>query len=189
MLFYLNHLKNNDKVYLGDPNPDFEMGLQLSLDYKGFYANTTLTGKFGMQIMQSYRSFADRLDQNYTSDIFNRWHGAGTSNRIPRLSSNTHRNTQAISDIFMYDGDYVRINNLTVGYDFSKLLENFVAVSGAKFYVSVNNLHTFTKYKGNKQSSLSSIFPLEVTERAVINSPKCIFSSYSFYFCSIHYFF
>jgi len=141
-------IDDKDKVYLGDPNPDFEMGLQLSLDYKGFYANTTLTGKFGMQIMQSYRSFADRLDQNYTSDIFNRWHGAGTSNRIPRLSSNTHRNTQAISDIFMYDGDYVRINNLTVGYDFSKLLENFVAVSGAKFYVSVNNLHTFTKYKG-----------------------------------------
>lgn len=141
-------INEEDKVMLGDPNPDFEMGVQLNVEYRGFYANTTLTGKFGMQVMRSYRSFADRFDQNYTTDIFNRWHGEGTSSVIPRLSSTSHRNTNFISDIYMHDADYVRVNNLTVGYKFGKLLSDINFITDAKFYVSVNNLHTFTKYNG-----------------------------------------
>jgi len=141
-------IDEDDKVYLGDPNADFEMGLQLNFAYKGFYANTTLTGKFGMQVMQSYRSFADNFTQNYTSGVFDRWHGEGTSNTMPRLSSVSNRNTNFISDIFMHDADYVRINNLTVGYEFGNMLENFAAISNAKLYMSVSNLHTFTKYDG-----------------------------------------
>jgi len=79
-------IDESDKTYLGDPNPDFEMGFQLNFSYKGVYANATLSGKFGMQVMQSYRSFADNFTQNYTSSIFDRWHGEGTSNTMPRLS-------------------------------------------------------------------------------------------------------
>ncbi|SNR69593.1 SusC/RagA family TonB-linked outer membrane protein [Lutibacter flavus] len=141
-------IDENDKVFLGDPNPDFEMGLQLNFAYKGFYANTTLTGKFGMQVMQSYRSFADNFTQNYTSDVFNRWHGEGTSNTMPRLSSSSNRNTNFISDIFMHDADYLRINNLTFGYEFGDMLADFQEISNAKLYVAVSNLHTFTKYDG-----------------------------------------
>ncbi|REE80772.1 TonB-linked SusC/RagA family outer membrane protein [Lutibacter oceani] len=137
-----------DKVYLGDPNPDFEMGIQLNVAYKGFYANTTLTGKFGMQVMQSYRSFADNFTQNYTSGVFDRWHGEGTSNTMPRLSSVSNRNTNYISDIFMHNADYLRINNLTFGYEFGNMLADFAAISNAKLYVAVSNLHTFTKYDG-----------------------------------------
>lgn len=136
-----------DKTYLGDPNPDFEMGLQLSFGYKGFYLNTTLTGKMGMQVMQSYRSFADNFTQNYTSSVFDRWHGEGTSNTMPRLSSTSNRNTNFISDIYMQDADYVRINNLTFGYEFGNILEN-IAVQKLKVYMSVSNLHTFTKFDG-----------------------------------------
>jgi TonB-linked SusC/RagA family outer membrane protein len=136
-----------DKTYLGDPNPDFEMGLQLNVAYKGFYANATLTGKFGMQVMQSYRSFADNFTQNYTSDVFDRWHGEGTSNTMPRLSSTSNRNTNFISDIFMHDADYVRINNLTVGYEFVEILD-IPAISKLNLYMAVNNLHTFTSYDG-----------------------------------------
>ncbi len=137
-----------DKVMLGDPNPDFELGIQLNLEYKGFYANTTLSGKYGMQVMRSYRSFSDRFDQNYTTEIFGRWHGEGTSNTLPRLSSSSSYNTNFISDIFMHDADYLRINNLTVGYKFEKLLKNVNWMKTAKFYVAFNNLYTFTKYDG-----------------------------------------
>lgn len=141
-------IDESDKVMLGNPNPDFEVGLQLNAEYKGFYMNTTLSGKLGMQVMQSYRSFADRFDQNYTTQIFNRWHGEGTSNRLPRLSSTSNRNTNFISDIFMHDADYIRINNLTVGYDFSKFLDKVDFLSELKLYATVNNLYTFTKYDG-----------------------------------------
>ena len=140
-------IDENDKTYLGNPNPDFEMGFQLNLGYKGFYANATLTGKFGMQIMQSYRSFADSPAQNYTSDIFSRWHGEGTSNKIPRLGAVSNRNTQFVSDIYMHDADYVRINNLTLGYELTDLME-IPGISKLRVYGSVNNLYTFTGYDG-----------------------------------------
>lgn len=136
-----------DKTYLGDPNPDFEMGLQLNFSYKGVYLNTTLSGKVGMQVMQSYRSFADNFTQNYTSSVFDRWHGEGTSNTMPRLSSTSNRNTNYISDIFMQDADYLRINNLTIGYEFGEILEN-MPISKLKLYMAISNLHTFTKYDG-----------------------------------------
>ena len=141
-------IDDNDKVMLGSPLPDFEMGVQLNAEYKGIYINATLTGKFGMQVMQSYRSFADIYTQNYTTQIFDRWHGEGTSDRLPRLSSSSTRNTNLISDIFMHDADYVRISNLVVGYRLNKLLSNVNFMKNAAIYVSFSNLYTFTKYDG-----------------------------------------
>jgi TonB-dependent starch-binding outer membrane protein SusC len=141
-------IDENDKVYLGNPNPDVEMGFQLNLEYKGVYVNTTLTGKFGMQVMQSYRSFADNFTQNYTSGVFDRWHGEGTSDRMPRLTYGSNRNQQFISDIYMHDADYVRVSNLTIGYNFGNLLTGFNAISSLRVYAAVNNLYTFTKYDG-----------------------------------------
>ena len=63
-------INEDDKVMIGKYQPDFEMGIQLNAEYKGFYVNSTLVGKFGMQVMQSYRSFADSPWQNYTTQIF-----------------------------------------------------------------------------------------------------------------------
>jgi len=141
-------IDEDDKMYLGNPNPDFEMGLHINLEYKGVYLNTTLAGKFGMQVMQSYRSFADNFTQNYTSSVFDRWHGEGTSTTMPRLTYGSNRNQQYISDIYMHNADYLRINNLTIGYNFGKLLSDFEAISSLKVYAAVNNLYTFTKYDG-----------------------------------------
>ena len=141
-------IDEKDKVYLGNPNPDFELGIQLNFEYKNVYLNTTMAGKFGMQVMQSYRSFADSPKQNYTSDVFDRWHGEGTSDKMPRLSSVSNRNTNFVSDIFMQNADYLRINNLTLGYNFNEVLKDFKFMSNLKFYVAVNNLYTFTNYDG-----------------------------------------
>jgi hypothetical protein len=48
----------------------------------------------------------------------------------------------------MHDADYLRINNLTIGYNFNEILANFKFISNLKFYVAVNNLYTFTEYDG-----------------------------------------
>ncbi len=138
-------INDDDKIMLGSPLPDFEMGIQLNAEYKGIYANATITGKFGMEVMQSYRSFADNFTQNYTTQIFGRWHGEGTSNKIPRLGYASTRNINLISDIYMHDADYVRISNLVLGYRFNSKLN---WLKGASVYASVNNLYTFTQYDG-----------------------------------------
>jgi TonB-linked SusC/RagA family outer membrane protein len=141
-------INDDDKVMLGSPLPDFEMGIQMNAEYKGIYANATLTGKFGMQVMQSYRSFADNFTQNYTTQIFGRWHGEGTSDKIPRLGYASTRNINLISDIYMHDADYVRISNVVLGYRFDKLASQLKWLKGASVYASVNNLYTFTQYDG-----------------------------------------
>jgi TonB-linked SusC/RagA family outer membrane protein len=141
-------INDDDKVMLGSPLPDFEMGIQLNAEYKGIYANTTITGKFGMEVMQSYRSFADNFTQNYTTQIFGRWHGEGTSDKIPRLGYASTRNQNYISDIYMHDAGFVRISNVVLGYRFDKLASQLKWLKGASVYASVNNLYTFTQYDG-----------------------------------------
>jgi len=140
-------ITSEDKVEIGNPHPDFTMGFSFNLGYKGFDLAVTTNGAFGHQIAKSYRSFADSKVQNYTTDIFGRWHGEGTSNKLPRLSSGSHVNWQEISDIYIEDADYVKIQNVTFGYDFKKLLPN-IPFGQARLYVSGQNLYTITKYSG-----------------------------------------
>jgi TonB-dependent starch-binding outer membrane protein SusC len=140
-------IDDKDKVMIGDPNPDYILGLQLNLSYKGVFLSVTSNGSFGQQIAKSYRSFADSYKNNYTTDVFRRWHGEGTSTKYPRLSSSPHRNDQNISDIYIQDGDYLRISNLTVGYDIKQLVKA-LPVGEMRFYFTAKNLYTFTKYNG-----------------------------------------
>jgi len=140
-------IDENDKVMIGKYQPDFEMGIQLNAEYKGVYLTSTLVGKFGLQVMQSYRSFSDMPYQNYTTEIFGRWHGEGTSNRLPRLAYTSTANNLP-SDIYVHDADYLRITNLTIGYRFDKLLRKQSVLKQASVYVSINNLYTFTNYSG-----------------------------------------
>jgi len=140
-------LTDKDKTEIGDPHPDLTSGLNLTLGYKGFDLGLTATGCFGQQIAKSYRSFADSEKQNYTTDIFGRWYGEGTSNKLPRLTPGTNANWQNISDIYIENGDYVKIQNLTVGYDFKKLFPK-MALTQARLYFTAQNLYTFTNYSG-----------------------------------------
>jgi len=140
-------IDTKDKVEIGDPHPDITIGFSFNLGYKGFDLNVASTGAFGQQIAKSYRSFADTKIQNYTTDIFGRWYGEGTSNKLPRLTSGSNSNWQEISDIYIENGDYVKIQNVTLGYDFKKLFTK-MPFGQARLYVTAQNLYTFTNYSG-----------------------------------------
>lgn len=107
----------------------------------------TSNGVLGNQIAKSYRRFADRPHENYTKDILGRWHGEGTSNTIPRVNMATHINDTYVSDRYIEDGDYWRISNLTVGYDF-KYLWKKLPLNQARLYVTGQNILTVTGYSG-----------------------------------------
>lgn len=141
-----NLISDADKVMIGDPNPDFTFGLNLGADYKGFYFTVTGNGVAGNQIARNYRT-PDVQRNNYTTEIFERWHGEGTSNRIPKVSMSTHINRQYMSDLYIENGDYFRISNITLGYDF-KNIRTLIPIEGIRIYTSLQNAYTFTKYKG-----------------------------------------
>ena len=133
-----------DKVDLGCGLPDLTYGFNISLDYKGFDFSVFANGSAGNKIVQSYGSQATK-QANYTTAILNRWTGEGTSNRIPRVTD-ANVNWQ-FSDLYLQDGDYLRISNITLGYDFSKLIK-WKYLSQCRLYASVQNAFTFTKYDG-----------------------------------------
>ena len=137
-------IDDNDKVDLGNGTPDFTYGFNLGFSYKNFDFAMNAYGAVGNQIVQSYRNHANS-HSNYTSAILGRWTGEGTSNRLPRVTENNF-NWQ-FSDLYIQDGDYLRISNITVGYDFAKLI-NLKAISQARLYFQVQNAFTFTKYDG-----------------------------------------
>src|SRR5688500_7195639 len=114
-------------------------------NYKGFDFSILANGVAGNQLVQSYRNHANPY-ANYTTAILDRWHGPGSANSIPRVTEN-NRNWTNFSDLYIHDGDFLRINNVTLGYDFSTLMEN-KSLSQIRLYVSALNLFTFTEYEG-----------------------------------------
>ncbi len=139
---------DGDRHEIGDPNPDVTLGVSLGFDWKGLDFNISGSGAFGHQIMQSYRTalLANQY-QNYTTDVFDRWHGEGTSNSQPRLTVGSI-NDQWVSTRYMQDADYFKIQNITLGYDFTKHLWKNSPFGQIRLYVQAQNIYTFTSYTG-----------------------------------------
>jgi TonB-linked SusC/RagA family outer membrane protein len=140
-------INTDDRGYLGKPNPDVRLGFGLNLGYKGFDLSMNVIGAFGNEIARSWRSWGDNAMQNYTSEIMGRWHGEGTSNRLPRVSAAPHTNTFYFSDLHIEKGDYVRIQNLTLGYNLNEVIKSGF-LTQARVYVTAQNLLTITGYSG-----------------------------------------
>ena len=139
--------KNCDRHEIGNPNPDVTLGVNLGLNWKGLDFAVNGAGAFGMQIMRSYRSFSDSWWHNYDTTIFNRWHGEGTSNTVPRISGTGHPNTNYVSNRYMENADYFKIKTITLGYDFTKIWKAS-PFQQLRLYVQAQNLVTFTGYTG-----------------------------------------
>jgi TonB-linked SusC/RagA family outer membrane protein len=136
-----------DKTMTGDPNPAFNLGVNFSVFYKGFDLAMSGYGMFGHQIFRAYRRYTDSQWNNYTTEVYDYWHGEGTSNHYPRLVAGTNYNFMNNSDIFIEDADFFRIQTVTLGYDFKHLWKD-APFGQCHVYVQVQNPFCFTKYKG-----------------------------------------
>ncbi len=136
-----------DRHEIGNPNPDVLLGVNLGLTWRGLDFSVNGAGAFGQQIMRSYRSFSDAPYQNYDTTILDRWIGEGTSNTQPRITSTGSENTNWVSTRYMEDADYFKIKSVILGYDF-KHLWKACPFQQLRFYLQVQNLYTFTGYKG-----------------------------------------
>lgn len=135
-----------DRTMLGDPNPDFNYGININLEYKAFDLYVNGYGVAGNQIAKAYRVNSVLNTSNWTTDDLARWHGAGTSDFLPSLTG-AATNWQYVSDLYIEDGDYFRITNISLGCDFKKFFPR-LPLQKLRLYVSGQNLFTFTKYSG-----------------------------------------
>ena len=140
-------LNDADKTMTGDPNPDFTAGLNFSVYFKGFDLAVSGYGQFGQQVFRAYRRYSDSQWNNYTTEVYNYWHGEGTSNKYPRLTAGTDLNFMNNSDIFVENADFFRIQNITLGYDFKRVWKN-APFEQCRLYVQTQNPFVFTKFMG-----------------------------------------
>jgi TonB-dependent starch-binding outer membrane protein SusC len=124
----------NDRTVIGDPNPDFIASLNLNLRYKNFDAGVFLNGVYGNDVIET---------DLYNSAQFTplRWTADNPTNSYPRLRDNR---LYYVSDWFIRDGSYLRIQNVNIGYTFTK--PKFI--QNSRIYLNVDNLYTFTKFRG-----------------------------------------
>lgn len=139
--------------YLGKPMPDWTFGMNLSFDYKGFDFGAFFQGVTGNQIFFAVMR-TDRLTFNKPSYYYtDSWQGEGTSTTIPRPSVGIGRYGNSTgnfnwSNLNVFDGDYLRLKNLTLGYTLPKQLTSRIGISKLRLYVTASNVFTLTKYPG-----------------------------------------
>lgn len=139
-------INDDDKTFLGSPIPDFYFGINFSAAYKGLDFSMDIDGQAGNKIF-----YARTVERgfglfNYEKFFLDRWTGPGTSNSEPRITEGDHN--FAVLDRFLYDGDFIRLRSVQLGYTFSADLLSKLSVRGLRVYVSATNALTLTDYIG-----------------------------------------
>ena len=140
-------LNNDDQTIIGDPNPDYIWGVTNTFRYKGFDLNIFFQASQGNDILNYTLLELNRLagSVNATTEALDRWTPTNTNTNVPRATAGR---TQRVSSRFVYDGSYVRLKNLALGYNFAGDLLDRINISNLRLYVSAQNLLTFTDYPG-----------------------------------------
>ncbi|MDO6759679.1 TonB-dependent receptor [Tamlana sp. 2_MG-2023] len=135
----------DDRTYLGKPQADYIMGLNLSFNYKNFDFGTYMYAEIGKETVRNYER--DEPNVNRLNMYLNRWTGEGSTNSIPRTTIGATTN-KLFSDFYVEDSSFLRIQNIQLGYSLSPAVVDKLGINKLRLYASVNNAFTFTKYKG-----------------------------------------
>ena len=147
-----NVIDLSDRTVIGNPNPDYTFGINLSVRYKSFSLSALVNGVYGNEIINGnliQMGNAEGLFRNILSDAYHgAWRPEKPSNSYPRIGylGNDGPEFLAISDRYVEDGSYLRLNNVTIGYDLPIGENN--TIKGANIYVTGQNLLTLTNYGG-----------------------------------------
>lgn len=141
----------NDFTIIGSPYPKFTAGLTNTFNYKNFDLSVFLQGSYGAKIYNFLKWQTEGMANPYwnqTTDVlYNRFTSANKTGTLPRFTSD-NVNNRYVSDRYVEDGSYLRIQNITFGYRLPEKIAGKNIFSNARIYVTAQNLYTFTKYSG-----------------------------------------
>ena len=145
----------NDRTILGSPFPGLFYGLNLQAKYKGFDFSMLFRGVGNREIYNSSRITLEGLTgtNNFSTQVLDRWNGEGSTNSSsnPRLAAGDPNGNNRLSDRFVEEADYLRIQNIQFGYTLpEEKLQSWTGgfISNMRFYLTAQNLATFTNYSG-----------------------------------------
>ncbi|EHQ28968.1 SusC/RagA family TonB-linked outer membrane protein [Mucilaginibacter paludis] len=191
----------NDRTVIGNAQPKYQGGITNTFNYKGLDLTVFMNFSVGNQIfnMNSQRFIGPYLPNQNTLAVMNTRFtlidpltGKQTTNlsRLAALNPQQHDpnamwslhadNKIAITDALDYyleDGSFLRLSTITLGYALPKNLISKVKMSNLRVYCTLNNIYTFTKYKGYdpEVSATSSILNMGVDNSAYPRSKSVVF--------------
>ncbi|MEG0849954.1 MAG: TonB-dependent receptor [Flavobacterium sp.] len=161
-------INEKDAGYIGNPNPDFTFGFTNSFSFKGFDVSIMFTGSYGNDVLNYQRRWLENPREN--TNLLKTALGYAQLELIDPTGPNDYRNVQIVggdpymprigassassasnyrlSNRFVEDGSYVRLKNISLGYNLPKSLYSKYGISNIKVYSNMQNVLTFTKYKG-----------------------------------------
>lgn len=161
-------IDENDRDYIGNPEADFTFGIGNTFTYKDFDISILLTGSYGNEVVNYQRRWLenprentnllstalgyarlDLINSNGPNDYRN-VHIVGGDPYMPRIAASSASSTSnfRFSNRFVEDGSYVRIKNISFGYNLPKALVSRFGLQNVKVYTNAQNVFTFTKYSG-----------------------------------------
>ncbi|ELR70565.1 TonB-dependent receptor [Fulvivirga imtechensis AK7] len=141
----INFSNDTDRTIIGSPIPDYIMGLNLGLRFKGVDFSANIYSSIGNDILRNYER--QQPLANLLAYRMDRWTGPGSTNEHPRLTTAANNNA-VISDYYVEDGSFVRLKNVQLGYTLPQQLVEKIGATRFRIYVAANNLYTLTKYMG-----------------------------------------
>ncbi|MBD2723129.1 SusC/RagA family TonB-linked outer membrane protein [Hymenobacter armeniacus] len=147
-------INESDRVKIGKGVPDFLYGLNQTFTYKAFDLSLSLQGVQGRDIIQgNIRQFYTLASNgtNITREFYkNTWSpdAPDVETRWPRIAAGGYNPGTQLTDRQVYDGSFLRVRNLTVGYTVPATLLKRVKLQSLRLYATGQNLFTFTRYPG-----------------------------------------
>ena len=140
-------LDSDDRTIIGDPNPKAVWGFNNDFSYKGIYLNMFFQAFTGGDMLNLVRLDMDRLsgNTNATKDALRRWTPENTDTDVPKAAAGR---VSRVSSRFVEDGSFLRLKNISLGYDFDSSVLKKLGIGSARVYVSGQNLLTVTNYSG-----------------------------------------
>ncbi|HEX8359054.1 MAG TPA: TonB-dependent receptor [Longimicrobium sp.] len=146
-----NVINELDLTYIGDPNPDYNLGWSTSVGWRGFELSSLLSGQFGADVLNLnlIRVESGAPSTNITRDRFyDRWTPETPDARYPRIGVASQSIGSNYVDTMIEDGSFLRLSNLTLAYNVPSRWASRRGLRETRVYLSGNNLHTWTKYSG-----------------------------------------
>lgn len=160
-------IDEQDRTYLGNPEPKFSYGFNNTFTYKGFDINIFINGVYGNKLVNLFRkdftnpmrnsnllkeatgiAHVELIDPAQPEEIWNVHVSNPESATVQRLNTADGNDNNRMSSRFVEDGSYLRIKNISLGYTFPQKWTRKWHIENLRVYMNIQNAFTFTKYKG-----------------------------------------
>ena len=171
-------INTNDMTMIGSAIPDFTYGVTLNLEYKGFDFTAFINGSVGNDVLYGCRR-PDRPTTNRLAEFAdNRWSSSNVSAKYPSAYYQTTNTNFWCSDMMVFDGSYMKVKQLQLGYIFPKNLMSKCGITNLRLSISLEDFFTVTSYPGmDPEASASDNNSIGVDRGYFPNAKKVMFGA------------